>query len=248
MGKTPRSPADISKALFRYSKARRIKLLKSLDNKSIADALKYLDPDDITDILQLLPYGRRRKILAMLSEGIRKSVEYLLKFDPNTAAGLMNLNYIQVYEDATFNDVAKLLKKHERRTGKAPEILVVNKDGEFIGELPPHILALHKGKEKIRKYVKPLPYLFWNSTKKDVLKLFKKYRHSKVAVLDEDKAILGIIYSDDVLRILHEEATKSIYHFASVSEEEDVFDSFLTKVRHRYSWLIINLFTGKKEF
>ena len=238
-----KSPVEISRILLHYPKHKKVKLLNSLSDKLIADSLKYLDPDEITDILQLLSNYRRRKILNLLSEEIRESVEYLLKFDPNTAAGLMNLNYIQVYENFTFQDVAKLLRKHEKKTGRAPEILVVDKDAKFLGELPPHILALHKGKEKIKKYIKPLPSVYWNLNKGDIFSVFRKHKHNKVAVLDEDKAILGIIYSDDVLRVLHEEATKSIYHFASVSEEEDVFDSFLTKVRHRYGWLIINLFT-----
>jgi magnesium transporter len=36
----------------------------------------------------------------------------------------------------------------------------------------------------------------------------------------------------------------SLYNFAGVSENERVFDSISTKVKHRYKWLILNLCTA----
>jgi len=56
--------------------------------------------------------------------------------------------------------------------------------------------------------------------------------------------VLGIIYSDDVLQLMHEQESASLYDFAGISDEESVMDSTRRKVRFRYKWLIINLFTA----
>ncbi len=234
---------QLADLLLRLSNKRRMRVLDSMNYTQLINVLHYLDPDEITDILYNLSPRKKNKILNLMSDDIKEKVEYLLRFDPRTAAGLMNLNYVIVHPDTSFRDIAKILKKHEKKTGKIPEILVINKNGTLLGELPSYTLALHKDREKIKKYIKKIHTIPWNANKHEVIHIFRKYKHNKVVVLDEDKTVIGLIYSDDVLSLLHEEASKSIYHLASVSEEEDVMDPFWEKIKHRYGWLIINLFT-----
>jgi magnesium transporter len=77
-----------------------------------------------------------------------------------------------------------------------------------------------------------------------ILQLFKLNPHKKIVVLDDDGSVLGVIYSDDVLRLIRDEQGKSLYDFAGVSREETVFDNVAAKVGFRYKWLIINLGTA----
>jgi Mg/Co/Ni transporter MgtE len=63
---------------------------------------------------------------------------------------------------------------------------------------------------------------------------------NKVVVLDTDKSILGVIYSDDIIKLISKQSTHKLYNFAGVNLEEDVFDSIKSKVNHRYKWLMVN--------
>ena len=74
--------------------------------------------------------------------------------------------------------------------------------------------------------------------------MFKRHPHTKIVVLNEDISIMGVIYSDDILKIIQKQTTHNLYDFAGVSREEDVLDSALTKVKYRYKWLILNLATA----
>jgi len=74
--------------------------------------------------------------------------------------------------------------------------------------------------------------------------LLNKSKHSKLAVLDRDGSIIGIIYPDDALALFDGEPAASLYDFAGVDDVERSFDSISAKVRHRYKWLIINLGTA----
>ncbi len=237
---------DINKqgfVLLRLSKKYKKKILDELKNKEIVTLLHYLDPDKAVDLLHYLDNGRRKRIIKKLKIEAKEKVEFLLKFDPKSAAGLMSLDYIEVNKKHVFKHVSRLIKKHEKQTGKFPAILVVD-DGFLIGEVIGHKFALHTGREKVSKHVKRVATVKYNSNQKDVLNMFKKHPHNKIVVLDDDDSILGIIYSDDVLRILHENSTSTLYDFAGVREQEDVLDSFAVKVKNRFGWLVINLGTA----
>ncbi len=229
--------------LLNLSKHIRSEILSKLKDQEVIDLLHYLDPDEATDLLQNIPPRRRKKIIKRLSRDIREKVEFLLRFDPRTAAGIMSLSYIEVDKDSTFEEISRALQIHEKKTGKFPAILVVE-NGLLIGELPGHALALHKGREKIHKHIRKVPHIRYDRKENEVVETFKKHPHNKIVVLDKDGSILGVIYSDDILELIQRQSLNNLRDFAGVSREEDVLDSALTKVKNRYKWLIINLGTA----
>ncbi len=229
--------------LLRLSKKYKLIIMNELKNKDIVNLLHYLDPDKATDLLRLLDKSRRKRIIKKLKTDAKDKVDFLLKFDPKSAAGLMSLDYIEVEKDYTFGQVSGLIRKHEKKTGKFPVILVVE-EGFVIGEIIGHKFALYSRREKVSKHIKRASTIQFNADQKEVIHVFKKHPHNKIVVLDEDKSVLGIIYSDDVLSILHDNSTGTLYDFAGVSEQEDVLDNFTLKVKNRFGWLVINLATA----
>jgi magnesium transporter len=217
-------------------------ILDKLNNKEIVELIDYLDSDGAVDILQNMSSKRQKKILEELGKEIKEKIEYLLKFDPRTAAGLMSLDYIEVEENITFKNLSKLIKKHEKKTSKFPTILVV-KDGFLCGEIHLSSLVFCNPDEEIKKHIKKSKSIFYDLPQKEVISVFEKNPHSKVIVLDKDKSVLGIIYSDDIIRLMQNQKN-TLSDFAGVSKEEDVLDSVLDKVKYRNKWLIINLGTA----
>jgi len=219
------------------------KIIGKLKRQEIINLLHYLDPSEATSLLRNAGERQRKEIIAKLSSDIKEKVEFLLKFNPKTAAGLMNLNYIEVDKNASFNKVSEIVRKYEKRTRKFPEILVV-KDGFVLGELEGHSLFSRKKGEKIEKYIRKIPSIKYNEKEKEIVDLFKKNPRNQIIVLDEDESVLGIIYSADILKLISGQSARDLSSFAGVKEEEDIYDSALTKVKNRYKWLIINLGTA----
>jgi magnesium transporter len=205
--------------------------------------LEKVDPDDATDLLQLLGHRKRQKTLERLSFDLKDTVSELLKFDPETAAGLMNVDYIQVDISDSIADVAKKFKLHEKRTGRLPVILATDNE-RLVGFLPGHELGFVRTNEKIGKYTKRIPSIHHAASHDEVMELFRSHPHNKVAVLGDNNNVVGIIYSDDVLKLIQDRESSSLYDFAGVSAEEGVADSTKRKVKFRYKWLIINLATA----
>jgi magnesium transporter len=218
-------------------------ILLHIPDEAAVDLLQAVDPDDATDLLQLVGPHKRGRILALVSKELKDSLSTLLEFDPETAAGLMTLDYIQVAHSDNISTVAKKFKQHEKQTGRPPVILV-RKEDKLAGFLPGHELGFTRPSEKIGKYVKRLPSISYAATHDEVLQKFRSHPHSKVAVLNDDGNVLGIIYSDDALKVIQEHQASSLYDFAGIRQEESVTDSARRKVQNRYRWLIINLATG----
>lgn len=238
------SPPDKRVELLRsVTKSVRKDILQRIPEEDVVMVLESMDPDEATDTLQLMSKKRREKVLLLVSQGLKDSLSTLLEFDAETAAGLMTLDYIQTDVNDSVSEVAHKFRQHETRTGRPPVILAL-KDGHLAGFLPGHELGFAAKSELIGKYVKRIPSISYAASHKDVEQAFKAHPHAKIAVLNDSGDVVGIIYSDDMLKLLQESEASSLYNFAGISQEESVTDTAKMKVNNRYRWLIINLATG----
>jgi len=217
--------------------------MSCIDNDELVLLLQHLDPDESTDLIQLLPKQRQSLIIEKFSKELQEVIEVLKQFDPESAAGLMNLDYIIAKADDTIADVAKKFKKHEKRTGRLPVIFVTQK-GKLKGYVPGHELGFSKPSDKTLKHVRKISAISHDASHDDVVHLFRSHPHNKIAVIGSHENVMGVIYSDDILKALKEEETSALYDFAGVHDEESVTDGVKQKVLHRYQWLIINLATA----
>jgi len=218
-------------------------ILRHIPDEDVVAILEAIDPDDATDLLQILGPKKRERVLELVSEALKESLSTLLEFDAETAAGLMTLDYVQADFSDNVATVAKKFKEHEKRTGRPPVILMM-RDGKLIGFLPGHELGFASKSELVGKYAKRLPTISYAAKHDEVFDMFRSHPHAKVAVLNDSDDVIGIIYSDDVLKVMQEQEASSLYDFAGISQEETVSDSAKRKVQHRYRWLIINLGTA----
>jgi magnesium transporter len=236
-------PEQQSQVLLRLSKYVQAQLVGSLKKEVILPILEHLDPDDTIDIMQILPKRKQKELLSEMTEGLQNTLSVLLQFDPKTAAGLMSLNYIQVDSKEKFKDFADSINIHEKRTGKLPVILVLE-EGKLIGFLPIKNLIFAKPDDEAKKFIKKIATIRHNASSEAVINKIMDNPHQKISVLNENGTIMGIIYSDDVLRLLQEREASNLYDFAGVNNEETVFGSTKQKVKFRYKWLIVNLGTA----
>lgn len=218
-------------------------ILDRLSDEELVGLLNFLDSQQTTKLLRHVPQDRADELLSQLSDSVRTKAEYLLRFDPRAAAGLMNLNYVAVQEDSTFRDVSQVLQTEEHNTGLFPTILVLD-GAKLVGELSGHELVLSRPSQHILPHVKHIPMLPYDSSEQAVATAFLHHPHGKIVVTDKDKAIIGVINTDDIIPLLRDHTGSGLYKFAGVVRDEDAYDGPLVKVKYRYKWLIINLGTA----
>ena len=219
-------------------------LVEDMDRGQLQQFVRRLDPDEGTDVLGLADETTQADVLRQLDEDRQQQVEFLLEFSPESAAGLMHLDYFTIDVHRDLDDVARRVKRHEARTGRIPTIFVTDGE-ELVGELPGQVLAMtDQDSVALSDHVRETPVVTYDMSATDVVDVFRANPESSVAVMDDDGTIFGVIYAEDLLRVVEEEAGETLYEFTGVREEESILDGPLSKVRYRYKWLIINLGTA----
>lgn len=222
-------------------------VVEDLDRRRLQAFVRRLDPDEATDVLGFVDADSQEAILRRLDDDRRKKIGFLLEFSSESAAGIMHLDYVTVRSHQSFEEVTQRVRRYEDRTDRFPTIFVMD-NGTLLGELPGQALAMSTiPSESITDYVHEIPTVNFDDEQEDVLDVVRTNPESRVAVIDRedgDEAVLGVIYAEDLLRIVEEEASNTLYEFTGVTEEESILDGPLSKVRKRYKWLIINLGTA----
>jgi len=245
MGYFKALPLTEQSAVFNIlSPQMRQEILRQLSLNETIDLLDYLDLQRVHHILGKMKNLRRRnQIITRLKNDLYSKIEQFLQFHPQASIALFHLNYVFLPETTTISETASIIEDHLHNTGKVPEI-IVNRNGEVVGEVSFCTLVREMSSSQLGKHIEPIDTLFYNSNQPDIIALLTSKPHKKIVVLDSDKSVLGIIYSDDIIDLLGESPAASLYSFAGVKESERPFDNAWSKVKHRYKWLILNLGTA----
>ncbi|MFC7216394.1 magnesium transporter [Saliphagus sp. GCM10025334] len=219
-------------------------LVVDMSRSELESFIDRLDPDEVTEVLRHTDEETREALLATLDNQRREKIDFLLSFDPESAAGLMSLDYVTVDETRQFSEVTERVRRFEERTGRVPTIFVTD-DGRLQGELPGAALSIADTvTETVSDYVQETPHVRYDHDDEEVIEIFRQNRERAVAVLDEEDDILGVIHAEDLLQLLEEARGETLYDFTGVAEEESVLDGPGAKIRRRYKWLILNLGTA----
>lgn len=236
------SPQDQMDIFGSLSNVVRRDLLHRMDKERLRQLVSLLDPEDITDLIQLLPSTKADYLLKSMPKTRQQFVSTLLKYNPETAGGIMSLDFVLIDGNDTITDAAKKIQSHEKRTGRLPSV-IVQEGKELVGQLHTRGLVFGFPKEKVKKHIKSIKTISVDASANEVLRTFHQTNRDKLIVIDKDHTLVGIIFAEDIIKYAREKESEALYDFAGVSDEETVFDTPKTKVKLRYRWLLLNLGT-----
>ena len=221
----------------------RSQLLDMLPAEEIGVLIKNLDSDDATDVLEDLEPADQKEALQALSADERALVEELLRYDPDTAGGIMQVERAQVRRSQTVDDAVQRVRELVEQDTQVYSVYVVDDQDRLVGVVEIAALLLNRrdrviGEIAIAPVAKVLPDL----DQEQVARLFKKYGMYSLPVVDKEGRMLGRILHDDVIDVVVEEAEEDALKQAGTSSEELLYrDRVLAIARVRLPWLIITL-------
>lgn len=219
-------------------------VLGELSTGEIVNMLDNMDMLQVEHVLSRIPNVKyRRRIIQKLKVEIREKVDHFLRFHPQANLSLINFNYLSLPDVLTIGEAANIIDEHYEETGKYPEILVQEK-GSLLGEVSFATLVRERNSLSLKKFVQPIATISYQAEISDIIDMMTSTKSKKIAVLDSDGSVIGIIYADSVRTLFAKLPAESLYDFAGVVDSEGVQDGMWSKVKHRYKWLIINLGTG----
>jgi magnesium transporter len=178
-------------------------IVESLDSERVAEIVEEMDPDAAADLLADLPEERTEEILEEMAPEEREEVSGLLEFKENTAAGRMTTEYIALGVDATVSDAIDALRSFEGGVETVSNMFLVDSRGTLVGTVPLAKLVLAEGHEPLLSLVQePLISCRPEARDNEVAELFDKYNLVTLPVVDENRKLVGVVTSDDVISLL----------------------------------------------
>jgi magnesium transporter len=232
----PEKQAVVIMLLSEGSKA---SVLPRLSDHAIARLLHFLDEDNATDIIQRLPEKRYHHILEGLHEDRRKRIEKLLTFGPETAGGLMDLNFIEVSADQPVSAVIPLVQDYAKHHKQVPVVFVRGTRG--VAWVSSRTLISSRPQTEVAHLAKEIPSILHSADREQVLESIDKENSDIACVIDQHQKILGVIHLNDLLRVAEAEASEDVYRMGAVGLLRTGYleTDFATIWRKRIGWLLV---------
>ncbi len=217
-------PADIAEIMEQLSAAERQGIIASLDEETAAAVLAELDerlttqivekmdPERAADILEEMAPDAAADLLADLSKETSEElldempgqeadeVRELLEFDPTTAGGMMNPDFVFVGEASRREEVLDWIRGLELNLDQLDTIVLLDASAMFSGTVPVARLLLAAADQRMTELkMEPLLSVPGNADDKEVFELFDKYNLRMLTVVDKDNRPIGAITVDDVV-------------------------------------------------
>src|ERR1700720_3673907 len=175
-------------------------IVEKLDPEKAADILEEMAPDAAADLLADLPKETSEELLEEMPGQEADEVRELLSFDPSTAGGMMNTQFVFVGEGSHREEVLAWIRGQELNLDQLDTIALVDAHAQFSGTVPVARMLL-AAPEQLMSDLKtePLVSITPDANEKDVFELFDKYNLRMLTVIDEEKRPIGTVTVDDVV-------------------------------------------------
>ncbi len=234
---------DAAEALAELDGNVAVDVLENLDADVAAQIIAEMAPDDAADVLDELDEEHRDVLLEKLAKEDSEELRNLLNFDPNSAAGAMNTELILLEQNFTVDQaIAHIRREMEDKESPYYGYVVDDKD-VLVGVLSLRDLMRARpgtvgGDAAAGQSVVSVTY---DTDKRDVASLLSHYNYLALPVVDYEGHIMGVVTYDDIMDIMHEEASADMLGMVGADPEESVDTPWTESVRKRLPWLMVNM-------
>lgn len=219
--------------------------LGEIDAEKAADIVEGMDADDAVDLLDELEDDKRKELEDLLEEDAKKDIELISSYTDDEIGSKMTTNFVVMNRSLSITDAMKALVRQAADNDNISTIYTVNDDGTFYGALElTDLIRARKDDEMEPLITTSYPYVYATESIDECLEELKDYSEDSIPVLDNDKRILGVITSQDIIEVVDDELGEDYAKLAGLLAEEDLKEPLKESLKKRIPWLIILLFLG----
>lgn len=235
-----------SEALMELDEAQRDRVLNALSPKEIAEELEEMDTDDAADILNELSDEMAQSVINEINdEQHAEDIVDLLRYEDNSAGGLMAKELVRVNENWTVTGCVSEMRAQAENVTRVHSIYVVDNNNKLKGRLSLKDLLTSAETTPIKDvYIPKVDYVTVNTSGEEVARIMRKYDLEAIPVVDELERLVGRITIDDIVDFITEEAEKDYQLASGISQDVEANDSIWELTKARLPWLVLGLLGG----
>ena len=221
-------------------------ILENLSAKEIANEIAELDTDDAADLISELPESRKEKVMSQIEDDEHlQDIRELLRYDEDTAGGLMAKELVKVEEDLSVLKCLNSMREQAENVTRVHSIYVVDTKNKLKGRLSLKDLITANSRAKVKDiYIPKVDFVTVDQPKEEVAKIMSKYDLEAIPVVNHKNELLGRITIDDIIDVIQEEAEKDYQLAAGISNDVEADDTIFELVKARLPWLFLGLLGG----
>ncbi|MBC2712641.1 MAG: magnesium transporter [Desulfosarcina sp.] len=222
-----------------------IELIDGMDPDEVVAILEEMPNDDVADLLNQLPDDAASDMLKRMKKEGSDEVEDLMRFEDDTAGGIMNPDFIALNQEITAKEAIERIQKEFADVEMPFYLYAVDEYGNLVGVCSLRQLVVVKPQTPLKAFMATdVLSVQTHMDQEEVAKMVARYDILAVPVVDDSNRLVGIVTVDDVIDIFREEATEDILKMAGVGEEFVETKSILKSTRIRLPWLFASCLGG----
>ena len=225
----------------------RQELLDVLPSETIAKKfVENMDTDDAVDIIRDLDEDKQEEVLSHIQDMEQAGdIVDLLKYDEDTAGGIMGTEMITVQENWSMPECLKEMRLQAEDLDEVYYVYVIDDDERLQGVFPLKKMITSPSVSKVKHVMTRDPVSVHVDTPiEDVVQTIEKYDLVAVPVVDSIGRLVGQITVDDVMDQVREHSERDYQLASGISQDVETDDSLLLQTRARLPWLLIGMLGG----
>lgn len=221
----------------------KVLFLSFMQDQDRIDALDILPTDELTDLFDLFSDEELKRYINLLHKSSQKKVLSLLKFDPESAGGIMDVDVLTLIEDFTVTKSIQLLQRLQPYREIHRQIYITNRKHVLVGYINLEDLVLHKGEDRIGIFMHNNKLVVQaDEDREAVAKDMIHYGLMSVPVVDQYNHFLGAITSDTLVDVVIEEASEDVQKMSALAPMKyPYFETSFFRILWERSYILVAL-------
>ncbi len=180
-----------------------VEFLRERSDQQAANVLATMEADDAADLLGELDQDRREPVLKLLPWRQQRKVRSLLGYNPATAGGLMNPDFVALVETKTVTEALDKLRRTKLPEETITTVFALDSAGHLSGVVSVVMLLKQPATALLADAKSPSPLTFDpDDDLSEIATKMADYDLTIAPVVDSAGAILGIVTVDDLLELM----------------------------------------------
>lgn len=177
-----------------------VAVVNELTDEQASDIIEEMDPDAGADLLADLSDERAEAILHLMEPDEAADLRELMQYAPESAGGLMTLEYVAINEKLTVREAMRLLREDAQQAEIVYYVYVINDEGHLKGVFSLRDLIVAPGDQLVTDIMEPnLVRVHVDTLQRDIAHTVAHYNLLAVPVVDDDNHLLGMVTVDDAI-------------------------------------------------
>ena len=218
--------------------------IAEMDADDAADIIEQMEIDDAVETLEALDEETRNELLELIEDEVKEEIELIASYDDDEFGSAMTTNFIVIERTQNIKGAMRGLVAQAAENDNISTIFVTE-NGEFYGTIDLKELIVSRNSTPLEDLISlNFPFVYAKDSISENIERIVEYSEELIPVLSEDRRLLGVITTQDMLDLLDAELSEDYAKLAALSSEDDANETIFKSAFKRLPWLCVLLVLG----